>query len=489
MATGHLPPCRTSTSFPNAVVCRGPNDQHNQKTQNERADRQREANAWAIGVSGRHGKHGFRGWEAVPLGLSHECSVHGNVSLMLLRVAKYAWLFGLPVACIITKPSPPQSRAPLLAGQAPTASLAPSASGVSAAPTPSVALRAEPLPPAAVAPLPYVAKMIPLPMPISRVTSIHGTGPSDVWLLFEAPASAHGEGFDYLVMHSDGNTLRLMYRNPCQRAEDGFFGPHYSRVHATPGQVTMLGESCGGLCASAIAQSVRNRLICDGSDSHSLSSLGSAYCESDSRIWLVQELGDMLDIRSLSDGTHPDGVNSEEFTTPLLIMHADARHGWTVTNDPNRKYLVEWTGIRWRLRDDALPAGVEAKDLLDMAVAQGTEWAVTKNQLLRFNGVRFEALSVPLGFDAQELRAVNSHEVWTFAPGVVYRYCDASWQMMRVALAPTAQWAAPGGDVWLAGDVLAPTRAKPVSNKQAPARSPAVKVLRLVPAANKGPRP
>jgi hypothetical protein len=404
---------------------------------------------------------------------------------MLLRVAKCAWLLGLPVACIITKPLPRQSRAPSLATQAPTARVAPSAPGVSGAPTPSVALHAEPLPPAAVTPLPYVAKTIPLPMPISKVTSIHGTGPNDVWLLFEAPPLDSYDKPNYLFAHSDGTKLRVGYRNPCQDKGD-IFGPRYSMVYAAPNQVTMLGESCGGICVSAIAKSVRGRLIC----SSEFESPGRGrYSESDGRIWGVYwGVLDYVSIISVSDGIGLDALRSSEFERPVLIMHADSRHGWFVTSDSNRKYLVEWTGVHWRLRDDALPAGIEAKDLVDMTVAEAIEWAITKNQLLRFNGTRFEAVSVPVGFEAQTLRAVNGHEVWTFAPGVIHRYREASWQMMKVAVAPTAQWVAPGGDVWLAGDALAVPQAQPMSGVNAFA-SPAVKVLRLVPITKKAKRP
>ena len=145
--------------------------------------------------------------------------------------------------------------------------------------------------------------------------------------------------------------------------------------------------------------------------------VGTPYFESDGRVWLVQQ-GLMPEgpasFRSFGADIDAGMVPTENLERIELLLHADANHGWFVIK-LGRKHLVEWTGVRWRLRDDALPIGIKAKDLLDMSVAEGTEWAVTKYQLLRFGGVRFEAVSVSQGFAAQSLRAVSARELWTFA--------------------------------------------------------------------------
>ncbi len=407
----------------------------------------------------------------------------------LARLCKYAWpLCWLP-ACVVTKPrvaslfnSSPPSVPP---GSAASAG-SPSASRSAEAPVspPSAAASRALLPPAPAEPLPYVINAVPLPMAVARVVSIHGTDPRNVWMLVETP----NQGADWPsphLLHSDGRQTRLVHRDLCRNRGQGFAG-RFDLVRAAPQQVTMYGVSLGGLTFGNIVRSVRGRLHCPdqtGLDPESFFGMADPawFFESAGQVWSMSAGG----ITGITTTARTDAVDcSVHDQAGVVAIQADATHGWFVGG----RRLLEWTGLRWRPRNDALPVGTDPQDLLALAAAEGSVWAVTQGALLRASGARFVRESVPEKFAAKALVAVSAKEVWAFGTGMVYRLRDTQWYVMQVPIAAGAAWRAPNGELWLAGELLDESRGLEAAAPTL-AAPPSVQVLRLAPKAPPETRP
>jgi len=134
-------------------------------------------------------------------------------------------------------------------------------------------------------------------------------------------------------------------------------------------------------------------------------------------------------------------------------------HAWmiakgnAVNSSDGDLQLLEWTGMRWRYRKDALPKGISPKDIVALtATSSGAYFGVTRTQLLVYDGARFLAQPVPKGFEPERLLGTDQAGLWVFGPNQVWRYREGVWHSIGVPiLHAAAEWLSPTGDLWISG--------------------------------------
>ena len=331
--------------------------------------------------------------------------------------------------------------------------------GAGGAPPETAAPVAPPEPVATVGSLPYVLTPVPVtpsspPLPI--VLAIHGTAANDVWLV--GSASRADDLSTSHLFHSDGRTVQLIQRDVCATSEN-YFPPTYTQLRAFRDRVELEGTTPGAnqrFLASATRRS-NGAWSCGPSGTPSgweverFWSGGEAF-----GVWFTSDTIGWLDASGGSLGI--DFFHGSGLPQAVAILPG-GRHAWLVSDGRSERAsssLYEWSGVRWRARKDVLPAGVMPADIFALsATASGAYWGLTSTRLLRYDGARFLALPLPVGFSLGALLATDADGVWVFAPHRVWRFYDGAWQTAPLLVDQVdAQWLAPNGELWLAGSTF-----------------------------------
>ncbi len=292
-----------------------------------------------------------------------------------------------------------------------------------------------------------IVPFLPKQEPPSYIAAILGNK-DRVWLLsIELVSTCCSVSSLY---ESDGKRIRLASPAVCAPKDSVLF-PHFDDISLKGNSLELLGTSGGG-CGSASASALRK---------------GDGTWRCDSEPWerdgirRFRSSGELISVTLTPYGSDFDfGSTLNGELSPQLAPIAIAKggvHAWALVGKSDGANLVEWTGMRWRERADALPEGVAAEDILAMTVDdEGTYYAATGTCLLIFDGRHFVAHPVPPGFSPELLVATKAHGLWALGSGRAWHYQPPAWSYAVLPMAHVnSEWLAPNGTLWIAGSSVA----------------------------------
>lgn len=266
-----------------------------------------------------------------------------------------------------------------------------------------------------------------------------------VWLLSIKPVAKSCPVTS--LYESDGRRIRLASRAICP-PDRSHYSPcfDFDTINLKGNTLELLGESSGACTADSVSAVRKGD--------------GSWRCERGPtqgfgimRFWSSGELTAAW--YSMSGESFDFGGILRGHLAPRYMPVAIAKggvHAWALVEESGT-HLVEWTGIHWRERADALPVGVSADDIDAMTIDdEGTYYMTTGFCLLVFDGIRFVAHSVPQGFSAKHLVATKAHGLWALGSGRAWHYQPPDWTYVELPMAEVnSEWLAPNGTLWIAG--------------------------------------
>jgi hypothetical protein len=301
-----------------------------------------------------------------------------------------------------------------------------------------------------------IVPFLPKQEPPSNITAILGNK-DRVWLLSIKPVA---KGCPVTSLYeSDGRRIRLASRDVCA-PDVSHYSPcsDFDTLNLKGNTLELLGES-GGACTADPVSAVRK------GDGSWRCERGPTQGYGIRRFWSSGELtaawysvaGESFDFGGMLRG-HLGSV----------AIAKGRVHAWALVEESGT-HLVEWTGIHWRERADALPVGVAADDIDAMTIDdEGTYYMTTSSCLLVFDGIRFVAHSVPQGFSAEHLVASKAYGLWALGSGRAWHYQPPDWSYVELPMAEVnSQWLAPNGTLWIAGSRAAAADGR-VSSKSEP---------------------
>ncbi len=289
----------------------------------------------------------------------------------------------------------------------------------------------------------------------SYIAAIHGNQ-QHVWLLANEP-QAKGQFPDLASLYwSDGQRLRRVDRSICVKPEGSFSGPEFRTLRVRDDGVELLGTTVGSLGRSPASarRSKKGAWLCE-------ESAFGQYWGID-RFWSAGELttvystpvGLKFAFGGSALSTEP-GLLEGKGADPIAVSKGGV-HAWALAWQDDTHW-VEWTGLRWREREDALPEFVYAEDIAALTVDEdGHYYAATPYCLLSYDGSRFVAHPVPQGFQPERLVVSSAYGLWALGPHRAWHLQNGAWSQAELPMAHVnAEWVAPNGILWIAGSSLA----------------------------------